>query len=131
MNIRHQGHTDATPVQLSFDVPQILCLVQRGRRDAHDFAASLDELDRFRHRSGSVHRIANGHGLDADWVVATEWHVPNGHDTGLAATVSKGIMTVCRQRDHGDPFATCESGQDMTDATLVVPNSRAFCKTRM
>src|SRR5712691_11250491 len=95
-------------MQLGFDMAQILGLVERGSRDPHDFTARLDELDGFGYRSGRVHRIADRHRLNADRIMPPKRYVTDRHDTGRAATVMKGIVTVCRQREHGAPFATCE-----------------------
>src|SRR2546427_4058849 len=118
MNVRHQGHTDTTPLQLGFDMPEILSLVERGGRDAHDLTTGFDQLDRFGHSGSRIHGIADGHRLDANRIVPSERHVPNVHDTGLAATVSKGIVTVCGQRDHGGPFAVNHPSQSMTGACI-------------
>src|SRR5262249_17221839 len=37
---------------------------------------------------------------------------------GLAATISKGILAVCGQRDHGGPFAVDSPRQSMTGARI-------------
>src|SRR5262245_54725556 len=109
---------------------QILGLVERGCRDPHNFAASLDELDGFGYRSCRVHRIADRHRLHADWIIPPQWYVTNRHDTGLAAMVIKGIMTVCRQRDHGGPFATRESGLGTTDTRWLYRINVLFARQR-
>ena len=100
VDVGNQRYAHAAAIQRCLDVPQILGLVERRRRQPHQLATGVDQLDGFGHRGVGVHGVADGHRLQADRVVAADGHVANVDDARFAAVVGKGIPAVGGQGDH-------------------------------
>ena len=86
-----ERHTHALGRERLLDLPQILGVANRGRRESHDLAARAGKRGDLGDRRRGVHRVGIRHRLDADRMIATDGDVPNPHDAGSPAPRREGI----------------------------------------
>ena len=113
MNVGHQRNMAAAGLQSAADRFQIPCVLDRRRRDAHDFAAYVSQLHRLADTGQRIHRVAGDHGLHAHRVVSPDAYLADIHRAAAPAFRIKWKRQFAAHRTHwsaGTPTLHPRSG---------------------